>query len=243
MIRDQDNSHSPAPLVQGQLSAENDGPRRRVPFELRETSCAGQYLITTEDAEMLQEILDIHMEKPGVSSNGRFLFRDLKFTRQLSTFDRQNPTFSSSQFHGFFVLFWLGVVLLLVKVAANNWRIYGTLWGKNEILCLMFHKDVLVLGVTDLVLCWSPTLCLVLQWAVFKGYLRWSRTGWIVQNVGPALQLLPGIHADTMLDLASDLPGCCNLVDLSSRLAMDAHRFHRSTLVDNLNETAQLCFL
>ncbi|CAL5874884.1 uncharacterized protein PFLUO_LOCUS9186 [Penicillium psychrofluorescens] len=189
MIRDQDNSHSPAPLVQGQLSAENDGPRRRVPFELRETSCAGQYLITTEDAEMLQEILDIHMEKPGVSSNGRFLFRDLKFTRQLSTFDRQNPTFSSSQFHGFFVLFWLGVVLLLVKVAANNWRIYGTLWGKNEILCLMFHKDVLVLGVTDLVLCWSPTLCLVLQWAVFKGYLRWSRTGWIVQNIWQATYL------------------------------------------------------
>ncbi|KAJ5605901.1 hypothetical protein N7510_008682 [Penicillium lagena] len=176
MTRDPDNNHSPWPLVQGQLSSENDGPRRRVPVKLRETNRAGQYLLTTEDSEMLQEILDIHLENPGVSWKGRFRFRDLTFTRQLSTFDRQNPTFTSSQFRGFFVLFWLGVVLLLVRVAANNWRAYGTLWGKNEILRLMFDKDVLVLGVTDLVLCWSPALCLVLQ--------SGKRHTWVLQSGG-----------------------------------------------------------
>jgi sterol O-acyltransferase len=108
----------------------------------------------------------------------------LEFTRQLSTFDRQNLTFSSSEFHGFFVLFWMGVALMLLKVVANNWRIHGTIWGKNEIIRLMFANDVLVLGLTDLVLCWSTVFCLVVQRAVFKGYLRWSGSGWLIQNVG-----------------------------------------------------------
>lgn len=158
-----------------------------VSVKLQETDQAGQYLFTAEDAKLLQEVLHhkLHRESTGglVSETRRFRFQDLEFTRQLSTFDRQNPSFYSSQFHGFFTLFWLGVALLLVKIAANNWRVYGTLWGKNEIINLMFRKDVLVLGISDFVLCWSTTLCLGLQRAVLRGYLRWSGLGWLIQNV------------------------------------------------------------
>lgn len=176
-------------------SEELDGPeeprdsvrsRRSVPVELQETDQAGQYLLTTEDAELLKEVLrhNAHLKSSERPEEHRLRFRDLEFTRQLSTFDRQNPTFSSSEFHGFFTLFWLGVALLLVKVAANNWRTYGTIWGKNEIVRLMFHKDVLILGLTDLVLCWSTVFCLGLQRAILHGYLRWSGMGWLIQNVG-----------------------------------------------------------
>ncbi|KAL2221437.1 MBOAT, membrane-bound O-acyltransferase family-domain-containing protein [Thermoascus aurantiacus ATCC 26904] len=52
----------------------------------------------------------------------------------------------------------------------------------NEILRLMFHKDVLVLGLTDGVLCGSTIFCLLLQRAIEKGYLSWNRSGWIIQN-------------------------------------------------------------
>lgn len=174
---------APTPSSSDETEASLERPT--VPIKLQETGRAGQYLLTTEDAELLKDVLrhNVHLEKSGMSETRRFRFRDLEFTRQLSTFDRQNPKFSTSQFHGFFTLFWLGVALLLVKVAANNWRIYGTIWGQNEIIRLMFCKDVLVLGLTDFVLCWSTIFCLGLQRAIQRGYLRWSGLGWVVQNV------------------------------------------------------------
>jgi sterol O-acyltransferase len=180
-----------ADLLQGQLASTSSSSesesleRRSVPINLQETDQVGQYLLKTEDADVLKDLLrhNVHLERSGIPEKYRFRFRDLEFTRQLSTFDRQNPKFTSSQFHGFFTLFWLGVALLLVKVAANNWRIYGTVWGKNEIIRLMFRKDVLILGLTDFVMCWSTLFCLGLQRAIRRGYLSWSGLGWVVQNV------------------------------------------------------------
>lgn len=164
---------------------ENRARRRSISVKLQETDQAGQYILTAEDAELLQEVLrdNLLLEKSGASQKRPFLFRDLQFTRQRSAFDRQNPSFSSSQFHGFFTLFWLGVALMLVKVAANNWRTYGTPFGTTEIIELMLSRDVLVLGITDFILCWSTLFCLGLQRAIFRGYLRWSGLGWVVQNV------------------------------------------------------------
>ncbi|KAJ6134312.1 hypothetical protein N7523_000634 [Penicillium sp. IBT 18751x] len=177
-------------LLQGQLaptpsSSETETGERRVPIKLQETDQVGQYLLTTEDANLLKEVLwhNAYLERSGMPEKRRFRFRDLEFTRQLSTLDRQNPKFTSSQFHGFFTLFWLGVALLLVKVAANNWRIYGTIWGKTEIIRLMFRKDVLALGLTDLALCWSTIFCLGLQRVIRRGTLRWSGLGWVIQNI------------------------------------------------------------
>lgn len=166
---------------------ENQPRRRSISVELRETTQAGQYILTAEDAELLQEVLrdNLLLEQSEASSKRAFLFRDLHFTRQRSAFDRQNPSFSSSQFHGFFTLFWLGVALMLVKVAANNFRTYGTPFGTTEVIELMLSRDVLVLGITDFVLCWSTLFCLVLQRLIFDGYLRWSGPGWVIQNVRP----------------------------------------------------------
>ncbi|OQE19092.1 hypothetical protein PENSTE_c016G08409 [Penicillium steckii] len=159
--------------------------RPSLPIELKETDQEGRYLLTTEDTELLQEVLrhNLSTEKSDTSDKPRFRFRDLEFTRQRSTFDRQNPSFSSSQFHGFFTLFWLGVALLLVKVAANNWRAHGTIWARNEIVRLMFHKDVLVLGLTDFVLCWCTIFCLGLQRVLLRGLLHWNGLGWVIQNI------------------------------------------------------------
>lgn len=164
---------------------EDQSRRRSIPVKLRETDQAGQYILTAEDAELLQEVLrdNLHLEKSGALEKPHFRFRDLQFTKQRSAFDRQNPSFSSSQFHGFFTLFWLGVALMLVKIAANNFRAYGTPFGTTEIIELMLSRDVLVLGLTDFILCWSTLFCLGLQRAIFQGYLRWSGLGWVIQNV------------------------------------------------------------
>ncbi|OQD70142.1 hypothetical protein PENDEC_c026G05809 [Penicillium decumbens] len=187
-----DPSDKHTDLLQGQLASipsnsdETDASleRRSVPIKVQETDKVGQYLLTTEDVALLQDFLrHVTLERSGMSEKRRFRFQDLEFTRQLSKFDRQNPEFSSSQFRGFFTLSWLGVALLLVKVAANNWRVYGTIWGNNEIIRLMFRKDLLVLGLTDIVLCVSTVFCLGLQRAIRGGYLHWNGLGWVLQNI------------------------------------------------------------
>ncbi|KAF9249481.1 hypothetical protein DTO013E5_4123 [Penicillium roqueforti] len=145
-----------------------------------ETEQAGQYLLTAEDAELLQEILKHNLSHQS-GEKRKFRFQDLKFTRQLSTF--QNLGTTAPQFHGFFVLFWMGVTLMLFRLAANNWRTYGSIWGKNEIIHLMMDKDVMVLGLTDLLLCWSTGFCLILQRVILRGYIRWNGLGWLIQNI------------------------------------------------------------
>lgn len=155
-----------------------------------------QYLLTADDAELLQEILNHNLSHQS-GEKRKFRFQDLKFTRQLSTF--QNMGTTAPQFHGFFVLFWMGVTLMLFRLAANNWRTYGSIWGKNEIIRLMMDKDVMVLGLTDLLLCWSTGFCLILQRVVLKGYIRWNGLGWLIQNV--SLKKVLPLHPYDIADL------------------------------------------
>ncbi|KAK4239945.1 hypothetical protein C8A03DRAFT_42487 [Achaetomium macrosporum] len=80
-------------------------------------------------------------------------FTDLVFTHNFSTFDRQNPSAANSPFHGFFTLFWMGVFLFVVKIAADNWRAHGNPLGTNEIMRTMFQREVVVLLAADGAMC------------------------------------------------------------------------------------------
>ncbi|KAK9849556.1 Membrane bound O-acyl transferase [Penicillium brevicompactum] len=147
------------------------------PVKLNDLDQVDHHLLTAEDAKLLQETLGHSLSQQKRS----FRFQEHEIARKANTFKSLES--ESTQFHGFFVLFWLGVALMLLKVAANNWRIYGRIQGKNEIVRLMLDKDVLVLGLTDLTLCWSTVFCLLLQRGILKGYLRWDGLGWVIQNI------------------------------------------------------------
>lgn len=161
----------------------HDERRQSFSIKLEKTGEKGRYILKADDPELrdilrrgLQRESEIHGKKK------RSRFSDLVFTRQFTAFDRQNS--ESSPFRGFYTLFWLSTFMMLVKVAANNWKIYGSVFGRNEILAMMFHRDVLLLGITDGVVCASTVFCLLLQKAISAGYLSWNRSGWIIQNVG-----------------------------------------------------------
>ncbi|KAJ5485339.1 hypothetical protein N7539_005327 [Penicillium diatomitis] len=179
--------------------------RASVSLQLQETDHGSQFILTAADAKLLQEILketafietaSSSPASPASSSSStsgkddhkptrkhRFPFRDYQFIEQRSTFDRQNVSSASSPFHGFFTLFWLGVAMMVVKVAANNYRTFGTPFGRTEILEMMLSRDLLVLGITDFVMCWSTIFCWALQRMILPGWVQWSRGGWIVQHI------------------------------------------------------------
>ncbi|KAH0565893.1 hypothetical protein GP486_000723, partial [Trichoglossum hirsutum] len=157
--------------------------RQSFSVKLEKTDKTGRYLLTSDDPE-LRELLAIITERAaGDGRKGRAKFSDLIFTRQFTAFDRQNPTSAASPFHGFFTLFWLGVFIFILKVAGDNWRTYGSAFGKNEILHIMFSREVMALGLTDGVMCAGTVMGLILQKTVAKGWIRWNGSGWVIQNV------------------------------------------------------------
>lgn len=71
----------------------------------------------------------------------------------------------------------------MMKVGAENWRQHGNILGTNEILGLMFHRDVMVLGLSDGVMCGATGFGLLLQKVIRHGFISWNKTGWIIQSV------------------------------------------------------------
>ncbi|KAI5247408.1 acyl-CoA/sterol acyltransferase [Aureobasidium subglaciale] len=191
---DQDLSLKPSTSGVGHIRRQSTAPsrqqspdsrRKSIQIRLEKTDRKGHYILTADDPDV-RDILRKGMEREEASqdpSKKARSLRDLVFTRQFTTFDRQNPLSAESPFHGFFTLFWLAMVLMFLKVSAYNWKEHGSIFGGNEVFKIMFGHDVLVLGVTDAVMVFSSALGFLLQKAIVKNYISWNRSGWIIQNV------------------------------------------------------------
>ncbi|KAI1502843.1 MBOAT family protein [Biscogniauxia marginata] len=142
------------------------------------------YVVASDDTE-LRDILrrGLEREKEKKAPVRREKLRDMVFTRQFSTFDRQNHDAANSPFHGFYVLFWISVSFLILKMAAENWRKTGNILGTNDIMKIMFRRDVVVLLLSDGVMCGVTGVSWFIQRLVFQDYINWDRTGWIIQNI------------------------------------------------------------
>ncbi len=72
----------------------------------------------------------------------------------------------------------------MVRLAAKNWATHGNILGSNDIMKLMLERDLMVLGLSDGVLCAATVVGYVLQRLILNNYLKWNTEGWIIQNVG-----------------------------------------------------------
>ncbi|KAH8671073.1 MBOAT family protein [Xylariales sp. PMI_506] len=142
------------------------------------------YVVADDDAE-LKEILRRGLQREHEKTNPRRRekLRDMVFTRQFSAFDRQNEATANSPFHGFYVLFWISISLMIVKTGAENWRKTGSPLGTNEIMETMFRREVVVLLFSDGVMCGLTGFGWILQRLVLAGWIDWDRSGWIIQNI------------------------------------------------------------
>jgi len=156
---------------------------RKGSVTLEKTGKRGRYILTADDPE-IRGILKraLAREQEDASGKRKSVVRDILFTRRFTAFDRQNVSNTDSPFFGFFVLFWIVMAFMLIRVAAKNWKDYGSILGSNEIMKLMFGRDIIVLAVTDGVMCASTALGLVYQKMILKGDLDWDKSGWIIQQ-------------------------------------------------------------
>lgn len=160
------------------------GRRKSIQVVIEESDQEGKYRLVADDPEFRKIMREgIEREAARLSGKTRNRFQDLVFTRKFSTFDRQNPQASQSPFHGFFTLFWLAMALLLVKIAAQNWKNTGSVFGKAEILHLMVDRDLFVLLATDAAMCLATAFGFLCQKAIANDYMIWDGLGWIVQSL------------------------------------------------------------
>ena len=167
--------------------------RNSIQITLERTAHKGRYVLTAEDP-VIKDLLRKGLEREEAEGAGqqkktRTRIRDLVFTRQFTQFDRQNPSASESPFFGFFTLFWIAMVLLFVQFSMHNYRDYGSILGTNQMMKIMFSHDVFVLGLTDGVMFVTTAVSFFIQKLVLKGWLRWDREGWVIQNLWQSLYL------------------------------------------------------
>ncbi|KAF5234833.1 hypothetical protein FAUST_7457 [Fusarium austroamericanum] len=146
---------------------------------------SGVYIVSDED-NSLQQLLMTSSQWSEESSSPKIRrrkFADLVFTRQFSAFDRHNPSAFNSPFHGFYTLFWLAVFLFVLKISVQNWQIYGNPLGTSDIMKTMFHRDVVVLLLSDGIMCALTAVTWLNQWLVYANYLDWNGAGWLLQHI------------------------------------------------------------
>lgn len=168
--------------------------RTTFPLQVKELGGKGHLKLDSDDSELQQTIRKRLRREFGVGGEEkRPRFSDLVFTPRSTVFDRHNSERAS--YRGLYTLFWLGIFFMVVKIGARNWHIYGSILGGNEILTSMLQRDLLVLGLTDGVLCASTTFALLLQKFILSEYLSWDRQGWIIQNVSCHISIRLGYSA------------------------------------------------
>ncbi|TGO55390.1 hypothetical protein BOTNAR_0246g00130 [Botryotinia narcissicola] len=181
--------------VQSQQPWQGTRMRKSIPVTLNKLQKNGQGIYTFEaDDNELRDLLKgtvAHYAQDIASgeSKKRTKFSDLVFTKKFTAFDRHNNIVADSPFHGFFTLGWLAFVVFVLQLAFANWRVHGNILGTNEIMEMMFHRDVIVLGLSDGVMCFSTGFGLVLQKLIHRGYIDWNREGWIIQSAWEILYL------------------------------------------------------
>jgi sterol O-acyltransferase len=166
-----------------QPSKEPGNRRKSIQVVLEQSGKKGEYTFTAKDP-VFQEVLQSGLRREAEKLNGRSKKpRDLVFQQRFTTFDRQNASTAHSPFHGFFTLFWIAMALLLLRIAAGNYRTTGSVFGDAEILHLMVDRDLFVMLTTDVAMCAATSFGFFLHKAISKDYLTWNGSGWFIQSV------------------------------------------------------------
>ncbi|KXT17859.1 hypothetical protein AC579_5884 [Pseudocercospora musae] len=114
------------------------------------------------------------------------MFPTVEYQERVSYFD---PRSSYGNFRGFFVLFWIGLAIMVFTSMLRSLKETGTVFIFKQ--WPLFTKDIVDLAISDLCMCVTTALSLVfnLVFVKSKGILRWNRAGMIIQSIFQAAWL------------------------------------------------------
>ncbi|KAL1591266.1 hypothetical protein WHR41_00209 [Cladosporium halotolerans] len=112
--------------------------------------------------------------------NKRRIFPTIEYQSRVSYFD---PTSEYANFTGFFVLFWIGLAIMVITAMLRNLKETGSLLNIRQ--WPLFTENIYELAASDALMAASTGLALPLHFLFksSKGWLRWSRGGMIVQSL------------------------------------------------------------
>ncbi|KAG8762041.1 hypothetical protein FRC11_011530 [Ceratobasidium sp. 423] len=118
----------------------------------------------------------IHIQ-PYRQSNSKQLRAVITFTPRSSAFEASG----SDPFRGFYSLFWISMVLLLLRTYVNNFFQNG--YPLSMVFATLFTRDAKTLAISDAVLVCSTFVCVPFVKALQKGYIRYYYTGQVILHI------------------------------------------------------------
>jgi sterol O-acyltransferase len=114
------------------------------------------------------------------------LFPTVPYEARLSHFD---PNSDYRDFHGFFVLFWIGLAIMVITAMLRNLKENGSFLVIHQ--WHLFTENLTELALSDFLMASSTAVSLPLHhiFANSSGALRWRRLGMVIQSVYQAAWL------------------------------------------------------
>ncbi|KAF2275475.1 putative sterol o-acyltransferase [Westerdykella ornata] len=115
------------------------------------------------------------------------MFPTIEYVHRVSHFD---PTSDYHDFRGFFVLFWIGLAIMVLTTMLRNYKETGYPLSISQ--WALFTEKVWELAISDGIMVASTALSLPLHKTYMNssGWLRWSRFGVAVQSIYQAAWLV-----------------------------------------------------
>jgi hypothetical protein len=164
------------------------------------------------------------------------MFPTIDYVDRVSHFD---PNSDYHDFRGFFVLFWIGLAIMVLTSMLRNLTETGYPFQIRQ--WALFKEKVIELGLVDGAMVSSTALSLLLQRQFLReGSLRWNANGLVIQSIFQAIWLA---FWTTYAGFDSELYGRLTntKIPFHSRLELDRPSLLYSTSACNFYENALLC--
>jgi len=167
------------------------------------------------------------------------MFPTVEYATRLSYFD---PRSDYANFRGFFVLFWVGLAIMVITAMLRSLKDTGALLNFKQ--WPLFTENIWELAAGDLLMCASTAVDLPLHrlYKRSKGFLKWNRGGMLLQSVVQAAWLAFWISWPFIRDWTWTAQVYLTLHTLALFMKMHSYAFyngHLSTTLDRLEKLDQ----
>lgn len=165
------------------------------------------------------------------------MFPTIEYVDRVSHFD---PTSDYHDFRGFFVLFWIGLAIMVITTSLRNVKEHGypvviRQWD-------LFTEKVFELAICDAAMVATTAWSLALHkvYTSVNGYLRWNRLGMVIQSIFQAMWLIFWVAIPFVRDWSWTAQVFFTLHLLTIFMKMHSYAFYNGHLSETLRRLNEL---